>query len=245
MSDFIARYGRELREAADHTLGRPQRRPSFRGPRRRAGVAIVLAAVVVAVPTSMAGFDWSPFDGRNDAPSTSDQRPERGLYESLAVLRRDQRGADRSVDAEYALKYVGNRTFEGAQLDFVRVAAAGPSDGVVLVPVVKHRPAPDAAPATNEVCMWRTDFVGGAPEGGSRGCYDADQIRRGRALQALGHTVDMLVPDGVARVEGYANGITDQATPVDNVASWQGRPPESVRWFDDRGQTIAAFDEVP
>ena len=52
----------------------------------------------------------------------------------------------------------------------------------------------------------------------------------------------MLVPDGVARVEATAEGKVDTAVPTDNVASWNGRPPAHVEWYDAQGRRVASFD---
>ena len=239
MSDFIGRFGRDLRQAAAVEL-----RPRRAAPRLRWTRATILAAaalVLAGVPVTLASYDWRPFGARSDAPSTSSEQP--ALYGLLGVLRRAQTDADRGPDAEYALKFVGNATYRGAQLDYARFAAVGPGDrGVTLVPYLAHRPAPDAPAIGNVVCMWRSDWFQGAREGGSPGCFDAATIKAGLAIKSLGSRFDMLVPDGVVRVEATAEGKIDTVGPVDNVASWDGRPPSHVDWYDEQGRRVAGFD---
>jgi RNA polymerase sigma-70 factor (ECF subfamily) len=202
------------------------------------GAVVAAVVVVAAVPATLASYHWRPFGDRADAPSVSRAKP--ALYDVLGVLRRPQTDADRGPETEYALKFVGDKTYEGAQLDYARFAPVGPGDrGVVLVPYLAHRVAPDAPAIGNTVCMWRSDWFEGKREGGAPGCFDAGAIRRGLAIKSLGHRVDMLVPDGVARVKAIADGVVDDAVPIDNVASWYGRLPQRVEWYDDRGRRVA------
>src|SRR4051812_20664177 len=133
MSDLISRYEEELLAAARRELAPDRRRPSTSSVKRLAVVAGV-GAVLVSVPAA-ADNGWFPFSGRSDAPSTSDSPPTDSLTGMLGVLRRPQTQADRGGDAEFALRFVGNKTYRGVQLDYVRRAVVGPGDeGVVIIP---------------------------------------------------------------------------------------------------------------
>jgi hypothetical protein len=163
--------------------------------------------------------------------------------ESLGVLRRPQNASDRGADTDYALKMLG-KTYDGVELDYVRRAAVGPgAEGVVIVPSLSHRRVPEAKPDPHVVCVWRTDYFQGEPAGGAPGCYDAAEIQRGVALQQLGHRVDMIVPDQVARVEGVSDdGAVDSAVPQDNIASWEGRLPKRVVWYGADGNKLLSVE---
>jgi hypothetical protein len=242
MSDLITRYERHLYEAARRELapGGPQ---ASRRSVKRLAVAAGVGALLVSVPAA-ADNGWFPFSGRSDAPSSSDSPPASSLTGMLGVLRRPQTAADRGGDTEFALRFVGDKTYEGVQLDYVRRAVVGPGDeGVVIIPSVSHRQTPEATPNPQVVCVWRSDYFRGEPVGGQPGCYSADDIRRGAALQQLGHRVDMVVPDEVARVEAVSDsGSVDSSIPEDNVASWDGSLPKRVIWYDGSGKTVRSVE---
>lgn len=202
-------------------------------------MAAVVCLVVVGVPAA-AEFDWNPFAGRHDAPTTTGARPARSLYSMLAVLRRAQTGNDRSADTLFALRAVGRTTFSGVNVRYVRrVDLPGAGGGIVLIPAAAHRLTPGVAPDFDVVCLWRTDFAGGRPIGGGRGCYTASRIANGTALQSLGRHIDMLVPDDVSAVEAVsANGKVTRIVPVDNVASWEGGLPRAVHFIDAAGKRV-------
>ena len=228
---FVDAFGRELERVAARRLVRARRRHSLK-------VVLVCAILVVGVGVPAAAeFDWNPFAGHSDAPTTTDAPPARQLYSMLAVLRRPQSAADRSDETAFALRAVGRSTYSGVNVRYVRRVDLGDAGGaVVLIPAAAHRLTPDAPPDFDVVCLWRTDFAGGKPIGGARGCYSASRIANGTALQSLGHRIDMLVPDGVSAVEAVAaNGTTTRTVPVDNVASWQGGLPSTLYFVDSNG----------
>ncbi|MFL5781929.1 MAG: hypothetical protein ACJ760_11505 [Thermoleophilaceae bacterium] len=242
MTDLITRYEQHFHEAAQRQL-RPSRYGLTRRPRRQLAVAGGVALLLVSVPAA-ADNGWFPFAGRSDPPSTTDVAPAPTLMEMLGVLRRPQTATDRGGDTDYALKMLSGETYDGIQLGYVRRAAVGPADqGVVIIPSLSHRLVPDAIPNPHVICIWRTDYFHGERAGGAPGCFDADDIRRGVALQQLGHRVDMIVPDGVARVAGVSDGgSVDTAVPEDNVASWEGSLPKRVVWYDASGKTLLSVE---
>lgn len=242
MDDLIARYEQHFYDAAQRELRPTRSRLRRRSPRKLA-LAAGVAVLLVSVPAA-ADNGWFPFGGRSDPPSTSQVAPAPTLMEMLGVLRRPQAAADRGSDTDYALKMLSGETYDGIQLGYVRRAAVGPRDqGVVIIPSLSHRLLPDAIPNPHVICMWRTDYFHGERAGGAPGCFDADEIRRGLALQQLGHRVDMIVPDGVARVAGVSDGgSVDTAVPEDNVASWEGRLPKRVVWYDASGKTLLSVE---
>jgi hypothetical protein len=158
----------------------------------------------------------------------------------LGALRRPQTAADRGPESRYALNFQGNKTYADVRLPYVRYAAVGPGErGVVLIPAGSHRRSSDQAAQTEVVCTWRVSYFQGKPEGGAPGCWQADDIRSGRAIHQVDGRVDMLVPDHVSRVEGVTgSGRVATATPRDNVASWDGPLPTQVLWFDERGAQL-------
>lgn len=236
MSDFIARYEGQLHEAAKREL-RTRRRP-WRPHRIVAAGLVALAAV--GVPAA-AQNGWFPFAGRKDAPTVTRVGPIGDLQAMLAVFRRPQTEADREA-ARYALKFFGPN-FQGVQTDYIRRAAVPSGDqAVILVPVKSYRPLPTFAMQRDIVCLWRTDYANGARAGGGRSCFQARQIVAGRALQSLGHRLDMLVPNGVARVDAIASdGTTVEVKPVDNVASWEGAWPKRIVWYSERGEAVRSI----
>jgi hypothetical protein len=242
MSDLITRYEEQLYEAARRELASTRTRVSGRSLKHLA-VAGGVGVLLVSVPAA-ADNGWFPFAGRSDAPSTTDAPPAPTLMGMLGVLRRPQTPADRGGDTQFALNAVGDKTYEGVQLQYVRRAVVGPGDeGVVIIPSVSHRQVPEATPNPHVVCVWRSDYFHGEPVGGQPGCYGAEDIRRGIALQQLGHRVDMIVPDEVARVEAVSDsGAVDTAVPEDNVASWDGRLPKRVVWYDGSGSRILSVE---
>jgi hypothetical protein len=239
MNDFIVRYEAQLHDAAKRELG-PRRR-SWR-PHRI--VAFGLVALAAAGVPAAAQNGWFPFAGRKDAPTvTHSPRSVAALISFLSVLRRPQTEADRQA-AEYALKFFG-KTFQGVGIDYIRRAGVSTGDeAVILVPAKSHQIARGFEMQTGVLCLWRTDYSSnGARAGGGRTCYESPQIVAGKALQSLGHRLDMLVPDRVARVDAVAaDGTITTVKPVDNVASWEGSWPKRIVWYDDRDepfQTIA------
>jgi hypothetical protein len=234
MSDFIARYEAQLHDAAKRELR--ARRRSWR-PHRI--VAVGLVALAAAGVPAAAQNGWFPFAGRKDAPTvTHSPRALGNLPAILSVLRRPQTEADRQA-AEYALKFFG-KTFRGVGVDYIRRARVSTGrEAVILVPAESHQIARGFAMQTGVMCLWRTDYLNGAREGGARACFESPQIVGGRALQSLGHRLDMLVPDGVARVDAIApDGTIVKVKPVDNVASWEGSWPKRIVWYDDRGTAL-------
>lgn len=242
MNDLITRYEQQFYDAARREL-QPTRSRIARRPARRLALAGGVALLLVSVPAA-AENGWFPFADGSAAPSTSDVAPAPTLMEMLGVLRRPQTAADRSGDTDYALKMLSGETYDGIELGYVRRAAVGPGDqGVVIIPSLSHRLAPGAIANPHVVCIWRTDYFRGEPAGGAPGCYDANDIRRGFALQQLGHRVDMIVPDQVARVAGVSDdGSVDTAVPDDNIASWEGRLPKRVVWYDASGAELMSVE---
>jgi hypothetical protein len=236
MSDFISRYEQQLRTAAERELRRPQRRRLARRSRRT--LAIGFAIVTAAGVPAAARNGWFPFAGRSDAPTSTTGAPADNLYSILGVLRRPQTDTDRTA-AAFAVKSTGD-SYSGVQTDYVRGASAtADGTGVVLIPAESHRLTPASPRLRDVICMWRTDFSDGTAEGGGRGCYHADAIREGHALQTLGRHVDMIVPDAVARVQATtAGGQTSEIRPTDNVASWEGPWPTTIRFYDDADRMI-------
>jgi hypothetical protein len=235
MSDFIARYEAQLHHAARRELG--GRRPWM--PRRlNRIVAVGVVGLAAAGVPAAAQNGWFPFAGRKDAPTVTRSSPIGDLQAMLSVLRRPQTEADRQA-AQYALKFFGPN-YRGVQIDYIRRAAVPSGDqAVILVPVKSYRPVPKFAMQRDSVCLWRTDYLNGAREGGGRACFESPQIVGGRALQSLGHRLDMLVPDGVARVDAIAgDGTIVKVKPVDNVASWEGSWPKRIVWYDDHGTPV-------
>jgi hypothetical protein len=236
MSDFVTRYEQQFRDAANRQF---RRRLIPRFSRRASRVIVVGVAALAAVGVPAAAQSgWFPFAGRADAPSTTSLSPSEALRGTLSVLQRPQTAADRQA-AGYALDFFG-RTFHGVQADYIRSANVGPgNEVVVLVPVESHQLTPDSPLQRDVICLWRTDFSRGAPDGGDRGCFQSTQIAAGQAVQSLGHRFDMLVPDGVARVEAAAaDGSSAASAPTDNVASWAGPRPTRITWYGDDGGTI-------
>jgi hypothetical protein len=234
MSDFIDRFEVQLHEAAARELV-----PRARWRPRRIALAAFAAALIAGVPAA-AEVGWFPFEGRSDAPSTTHAAPAAGVSGALGVLRRPQTDEDRGADSRFALEFVGGETYDDVQIDYVRRAQVGPGDrGVVLIPSGSHRLVPGAPPDRDVVCMWRTSYSNGKAAGGGRGCYGVGQIESGHALQSLGGRFDMLVPDGVARVEITSFGGDSQTLePSDNVVSWDGSRPSRVVWFDGDGKEL-------
>jgi hypothetical protein len=198
---------------------------------------VVVAAAGVGVPAA-AQNGWFPFAGRSDAPTTTATAPAGSLYQILGVLRRQQTEADRTAAAG-ALKATGD-TYSGVQTDYIRSVTSSPGDsGVVLVPAESHQLTPASPVLRDVICMWRADFTDGAPEGGGRGCYQAATVRQGLALQTLGAHIDLIVPDGVTRVQATTTGgRTSEITPTDNVASWEGSRPGAIRFYDDHNTLL-------
>jgi hypothetical protein len=234
MSDFISRYQEQLHTAARRELRR-RRRPRFAG---RTLVAILFVALAgVGVPAA-AQNGWFPFAGRTDAPTSTAAAPDNGLYAILGVLRRQQTAADRAAAAD-ALKATSD-TYAGVQTDYIRSVTSSSGDsGVALIPAESHQLTPASPVLHDVICMWRTDFTDGVPEGGGRGCYQAAAVRQGLALQTLGAHIDLIVPDGVTRVQATARGgETSEITPTDNVASWEGSRPSIIRFYNDQNALL-------
>jgi hypothetical protein len=237
MSDFIARYEVQLHEAAKCELR--AKRQSWR-PHRI--VAAGLVGLAVAGVPAVAQNGWFPFAGREDAPTvTHSPRGLGNLPAILSVLRRPQTEGDRQA-AQYALKFFG-RTFHGVGIDYIRRARVSTgSEAVILVPAKSHQIARGFEMQSGIMCLWRTDYSNGARAGGGRSCFESLQIVGGRALQSLGHRLDMLVPDGVARVDAIApDGTIRRVKPVDNVASWEGSWPKRIVWYNDRGEPVRSI----
>jgi hypothetical protein len=251
---FIDSYESQLVEA-----GRRRRDALLRNriarrmyvPRRR-GPAIVLAALIVAVPTAAATVgNWNPFDdpGRNPrfpAPSASQRSLDPELVATLGVLRRPQTGGDRGLATSTAARAFSKPRFQGVNVKGIRLLDA--DRGVVLVPFERipvptdpaGNPLPGIDPATytNAVCLFErtTDGFAGI------GCHTAAKISAGRAISSSSGTVSGLVPDGVARVRLLRGDAATEAAVHDNYFAADAAQPTQVEWLGPDGAVVKRID---
>ena len=108
MSDFIADYGEQLRQAAWRQLKTRRRLPRAALSRPARNICIALLALVVAAPAVATTGVWRPLLGGGDeqAPKASDEPVARSQRAVLSVLRRAQQPADRGRQTTFALKFL-------------------------------------------------------------------------------------------------------------------------------------------
>jgi hypothetical protein len=189
MSDFLERYGEQLRAARLHS-----RRRRARVLRR--GTVASLVVVAIAAPAVALMEPWSPRLGRPwiDGPVSVSRAPVATSARAvLAVLRRPQTARDRRLAAPHLRD--ATRDMFGVQVDGIRAVSpdyALVPIGGIRVPVIQGVPRPRTAPM---ICLFG---------GGGSACDYVDQIATlGVAFVAAGRTGTRfvgLVPDGVARV---------------------------------------------
>jgi hypothetical protein len=235
---FIESYERQLVEAAER---RRSRRSRWLGGRQRRGLAVAIAALVVAVPATAATVtEWDPFDdpGRSEriGKPTRSQRPvDPALASQLGVLRRSQTPADRGAATSRRLRDAGER-YRGAQLDGVRLLY---SDREAILVPFEEPPVPVSSGGDPVVCV----FEANADGFGSAGCHDAQKIERGLAIGSGSGEVSGLVPDGVARVRLIRGDETAEAAVKNNYFHAEGASsPSVVEWLADDGSLVKRID---
>jgi hypothetical protein len=209
MPDFLDRLGDQLRVAHAAQSVKPKRRPGMLAraglwPRLgRRGVLASLTVLALAAPALAVVQPWSPILSRPgvDGPVASDSSPvvttARG---ALAVLRREQTSADRTL-AEPRVKAIGM----GNQVDGVQTASIRALvDGWVLVPAKKVTTGPGQTDS-DELCITNGQTVG---------CSTSSSfVENGVGVLSASKTdtsIAGLVPDDVARVRF----TPDTGTPV-------------------------------
>lgn len=195
--------------AAARQRARPRRRLL-----RRTGA--LSAAAVLAGGTAVAATSWRPFAGEQRAPTVAREAAPADQVAALAVLRREQRAADRSPRVTAALSVLGRSEDRGVRLGDVRLLAQLPRGGaLVLAPLQRTGRDDPGSPSTirrDVLCVLHS-----APQitakacGTTRDLYAGDiagSASTGGTFSVVGKRADgppmrfyMLVPDHVARVE--------------------------------------------
>lgn len=191
MSDFLERFGEQLRAAQAPQTSRRNVAPYGHLLRRR-GLMALVAVVVVAAPALAITEPWNPTIGRPniDGPVTSDRSPvAAAATDVLAVLRRPQTAADRDGAAPLLKGIVGSQ-IDRVQTASIRLLA----DGWALVPATAVQAAPGRS-VGEQIC-----FTNGRSTtcGSARGLSSTGIA--GSEATATATTFTGLVPDGVARV---------------------------------------------
>ena len=263
MSDFVADYGEQLRQAAWRQLQTRRRLPRAALSRPARNICIALLALVVAAPAVATTGVWRPLlgDGGEQAPAASDDPVAGSQRAVLSVLRRAQQPADRGPQTTYALRFLSG-SVAGVRTNEIRLLHVAPDgSGIVLIPVGRYGlMPPDArAPAgisealrermrqrmrarqgSDGLCMFAADQVNGRPDGGGFGCYSTAQLLQGQAAAGLGSRTYGLVPDGVEKIEIVAGGRTTQTVDVEqNFYLYSGQLGRGDRrWLDGDGKLI-------
>jgi hypothetical protein len=197
MTDFLQRYGDQLRAAQSDAAGdkaarRPARVARVRAIMLRHPIALAGAVLLIsAVPAAALVAPWDPSLSRPgiDAPvSTSPREPDVDASSWLAVLRRPQTAQDRQDSAPVLQNLGAGMRVEGVQTSGIRSLAKG----WALVPTTSLA-TPDGSGAG--LCL--VDRTG-------QTCGHLDVIK-GKGLVTSfpgrdGTEFAGLVPDGVAKV---------------------------------------------
>jgi hypothetical protein len=253
MTDFLDRFGAQLREAdlALAIQGGTARRRRHRLTRRTS--LIVLVSTAIAVPALAATTLWQPVLGRPELHrgampnGTSESAPPRDQLAAFGVLRRPQNEQDRGAAAQAFLQSLGPEQ-GGVRLNTVRLLTAVNGKQAVLVSnATAGLPSGPAADKTSdELCLLMA--TGGLCGSGP------DLLAHG--LLGTGDGVIGLVPDGVEAVLiSYPSGQTYK-TPVKDNFFWavdaptvkrmipgsapmrEAEPFRSIQWLDASGRTI-------
>jgi hypothetical protein len=202
MTEFLERFGEQLRSAQLSTAERPLKPPHTGIVRvlRRHRIAVgVVAALAVAAPAAAIIAPWEPSlyrPGLDEPVATNNAPVSVDASDWLAVLRRPQTQQDRDTSAS-ALRAVGaGHLVDGIQTAGIRAL----SDGWALVPATSVQSGPNAAPG---LCLANAQQLA---------CGQNQMVKRigmgGSAASASATEFFGLVPDGVAKV---------RFTPVDGA----------------------------
>lgn len=166
MSNFIADYGEQLRQAGWRRIERRHRLLRGHLPRR---LLVSLAVLAVAAPAVAQTGVWRPLlgDGRGPEPTTSSQPAAERQREILSVLCREQRPADRGAQTAYALRFLG-ASVSDVHTSSIRLLHVEPDGrGIVLIPVGQYnagsgvgaamRPEHDRLSGPDRLCLFAAD----------------------------------------------------------------------------------------
>jgi hypothetical protein len=204
MSDFLDRYGDELRTTL-LARGRQSRR-RLRIVRR--GWIAALAVLVVATPAVAVTRLWQPLLGRDDGAGTvtATQAPvAKSATEALGLLRRAQTDTDRA-NAAPLLRILGPHQNEVQTAD-----VRSPAAGWALIPLNAVDEGPNGT-ATNQICLADTTGMVCTPANmiATHGLLSSD-------VGASSTTLAGLTPDGVSQVRFTPdNGDPVQTNVTDN-----------------------------
>jgi len=202
-SPALDQFRAELLDAAQHRRPQPASQhlhpTRARRPRRaRRGLAIALAALVVAVPALAVTRPWSPVLGRPDvdgrSPSASSAPVISDARKVLAILRRPQTAHDREV-ARPLLRMLSPQT-DQVQTSSIRALAPG----VALIPIGALRLSP-GHPERDQLCVVSKAMIGCNPA--SLASTQGVGYRLGGPA---GTRLIGVVPDWVARVRFTPKG---------------------------------------
>lgn len=209
MSDFLDRYGAQLR-AAQHedvsAVGRAVRR--LRGMRRRRALALgAVAALAVAGPAAAIVAPWQPSlsrAGLDEPVATSSAPLDADVSRWLAVLRRPQTAQDRVASAPLLQVVGAGDLADGVQTAGIRALGGG----WALVPVTSVKAPAGDGPG---LCL---------ANGEQLACGQAEMVNRigmSGASASRTHTEHFgLVPDGVRRVRFIPAGGDPVSVAVDS-----------------------------
>ena len=263
MSDFVADYGEQLRQAAWRQLKTRRRLPRAARSRPARNICIALLALVVAAPAVATTGVWRPLlgDGGEQAPKASDEPVAETQRAVLSVLRRAQQPADRGPQTTYALQFLGG-SVAGVRTNEIRLLhVATDGSGIVLIPVGRYglMPPDMSEPAgvsaallermrqrmrerqgSDGLCVFAADQLNGRPDGGGFACYGTEQLLQGHAAAGLGSRTYGLVPDGVEKIEIVDGGRTTQTVDVEqNFYIYSGQLGRGdLRWLDGDGKLL-------
>jgi hypothetical protein len=251
MTDFITRYGEQLRAAT------PRKRRARIG---RSAVIASVAALLVVAPTIAATRPWGPLigDEHRGQPDRSEAPVAPAALAGLGVLRRAQQPSDRGELSYEALRMLDSNV-DGVRTDGVRLLRGGDTDAV-LIPVERFNIEtskdipPSLVPATKGRLSLKSEgFCVYVPDpkieiGGGEVCLTWDAIRAGAMPSSIGNVVFGLVPDGVSSVRVHVRGAAPvEATVRDNFYAGTSRSVEvlSVEWRDVTGRVTNTVEQDP
>ncbi len=218
MTDYLAALRDELVDAADRLA-----QPAATAPRRNRrwrrsprALAVAAAALTLSATALAATTPWRPYFGDPEHPSpqprVTGSAPPAEQLALLGVLRRDQTPEDRGATTQQALRYFGTTT-QDVHSDYIRRLPIGPGYlPAVLVPARSWEVA-GLLHKEDVLCVFVAERNG---DGGAKGCYTTEELRRGRAGGGLGSVTYGLVPDGVAEIRVRYPGGTQRVPVRDN-----------------------------
>lgn len=245
MPDFLDRLGGQLAAAQEPAVApRGSGRGRTLGTLRARVLVVGIGALVVAAPAAAIIHPWQPELSRPgiDGPvTTSSAGVLASASDVLAVLRRPQTDADRTLTAPLIRRVGSANLVDGVQTDSIRSLA--PDWALVPVHTVLSRRG--GASVHDQLCL---------TDGNTMTCQPAAKVAVDGVWVLAGSRLASVVPDNVARVRYVSSGGDSSTVDVhDNffamtlsadrpVPSDDGppAPPRSgqLQWLDAKGDVV-------